>query len=74
MISINSRVMTAWRVLLNVIVSLPIISPANKDNHEEFPTFEEEKVESKIIPAFLLALSMAVMRDDCSDVAFSFIV
>lgn len=49
-ISINSRVMTACRVRLNVSVSLSIISPA-----------------------FFDALSMAVMRDDCSEQALSFI-
>lgn len=44
MISISSRVITAWRVLLKVRVSFSIISPA-----------------------FLEALSMAVIRDDCSE-------
>lgn len=48
-ISISSLVMTACRVLLNVKVSLSIISPA-----------------------FLLALSIAVILEDCSEQAPSF--
>lgn len=50
-ISINSLVITAWRVLLNVRVNLSIISPA-----------------------FLLALSMAVILEDCSLEGKSFII